>query len=101
MHHWFGTKQDSERQTSERNSRAARRIIREQLTIPTNQEDSFYDAETSINLNLDGGGSVASSTSSAASSRASSPAMPDEPVTFHDQNEADDGWPGKFGLKGY
>ena len=73
MHRWFGSSSDSDRQASERDSRAARRTIRE-LRLSSDSEDDYGDAETSlhvslqnITLNLDGQGDENESGSEAGS----------------------------------
>ena len=58
MNRWWGNQEDSDRQTSERNSRAARRIISQQPVL-SSDEEPFLDADTSIHdlsgvANLDG-----------------------------------------------
>ena len=82
MNWWSGSKQDSIRQASERSSRAARRTIAN-LTSPT--EESFFDADESLNatgpLNLDGNDSV---------SEAGSEDAPVIMTTFQDENGVDD-----------
>ena len=58
MNRWFGTTDDSEKQASARNQRAARRTIAK-LSIPTSpsvSDDDFNDCETSFRHNLDGEG---------------------------------------------
>ena len=45
MNRWWGSSQDSDRQASEQNSRAARRTIAS-LHIPSD-EDDFHDCDTS------------------------------------------------------
>ena len=62
MNRWFGTSDDSSRQSSERDRRAARRTINSQLSLrlsPSGSEDEFNECETSfhhnnVSLNLDG-----------------------------------------------
>ena len=52
MNRWFGTQADSDRQASERSSRAARRTIAG-LQIPlvlSDEDDEFNDCETSLHL---------------------------------------------------
>ena len=57
MFRWSGDKKQSEQQTSERNSRQARRTIRSLTTVASVQSDddetSFHDANSSL-LNVDG-----------------------------------------------
>ena len=55
MNRWFGSSQDSDRQASERNRRAARRTIASLQNIASDSDDEFGDANQSLsNLNLDG-----------------------------------------------
>ena len=54
MSRWFGSVQDSDRQASERNQRAARRAIASFPVISSGSEDEFGDCETSIHLQVDG-----------------------------------------------
>ena len=57
MNRWWGSKEDSDKQTSERSQRAARRTIRD-LTLVLSDDDEFEDCNTSIQnrslFNLDG-----------------------------------------------
>ena len=59
MNRWPGSRSDSDRQASERSSRAARRTL-SRLDIPEtgsdSGEDNFDDCETSFHHNLDGEG---------------------------------------------
>ena len=57
MHRWFGSKEDSDRQQSERSQRQARRYIRQNI-IASSEEEDFAECNTSlsVSLNLDGNG---------------------------------------------
>ena len=58
MHRWWGSSQDSDRQASERDRRAARRTIAQLPTIASSgSEDEYADCNlsTSFILNVDGG----------------------------------------------
>ena len=80
MNRWWGTSDDSSKQASDRNSRAARRTIN-QLQLRLSDDEEFEDCETSINntsiFNLDGQVDPESEDSRASSpSRPSTPNMP-------------------------
>ena len=50
MHRWFGSSSDSDKQASERDARAARRIIASQpeLHLSEDEPDDFEDCNTSV-----------------------------------------------------
>ena len=55
MNRWWGSKDDSDRQAGERASRAARRVIADQVQVKSDSEDDFQDCDTSgFFLNVDG-----------------------------------------------
>ena len=60
MNRWFGSKQDSDQQASERSRRAARRTIADLNLILSEEEEDFQDCDTSFNKSniflLDGAG---------------------------------------------
>ena len=59
MQRWFGTQADSDRQTADRNSRAARRTIAQQPTIPSDSSgDEYNDCDTSLIFGVDGADDV-------------------------------------------
>ena len=102
MNRWWGSSSDSEKQASERNQRAARRIIN---TLPelSDSEDDFNDCETSINnksiYQLDGNESEDSSIvdeMSDAAELARQRALPVAQADFPDDSEA---WKKEIKLK--
>ena len=51
MHRWWGSKEESDKQTAERSQRAAKRYIRNSVTNVINalsDEDEFQDCDTSF-----------------------------------------------------
>ena len=53
MNRWWGDKDESLRQASERDSRAARRYIKQIPIIQSDSEENFEDCESSL-INVDG-----------------------------------------------
>ena len=83
MHRWWGGAADSDKQAGERNQRAARRVIADQIKIQSDSEDENYedcDLSHSFIANLDGNDS------------GSEDNMPEAPVIvlFEDENGTDD-----------
>ena len=100
MNRWFGTKEDSDRQASARNARAARRTI---ASLPelrlSSDEDDFNDCESSFTTSLNLDGQVDDETdsqpsTSAASQPAASPVVPaatmPDPTPFDKEDKAND-----------
>ena len=56
MNRWFGTKEDSDKQASDRNARAARRTIAAfpQVVLSSDEDEVFGECETSFHFNVDG-----------------------------------------------
>ena len=96
MNRWFGSAEKSEQQASERNQRAARRIIQEQVII--NSDDEYNDCETSFNtsLNLDGAPGDVPEISVMAAELARQKALPVQDANFADDEDA---WKKEIKLK--
>ena len=82
MNRWWGDKDESLRQASERDSRAARRYIKQIPIIQSDSEENFEDCESSL-INVDG--ELETPVNSAPNSPVRMPA-----VKFEDENGADD-----------
>ena len=95
MNRWWGSKDDSERQAGDRDSRAARRTL-SRFNIPSSLSDSgddadFGDCETSFRHNLDGeGGDIEDmdATQRAAAELARQRALPVDESDFENDPES-------------
>ena len=89
MNRWWGNANDSDRQQSERNQRAARRYI--QSNIIASDEDEFADANSSLTLdpvlNLDGD-AIDMNAAEAAAELARQRALPVAESNFADDEDA-------------
>ena len=80
MNRWWGTKADSETQSSQRDSRAARRTIAALPVVSSDDEEGYEDCNLSHSflINLDG------------NADSSSEEEENMPTIFHDENGTDD-----------
>ena len=89
MNRWYGSNADSEKQSSERDRRAARRYIAS--NIASSEDEEFKECDTSLTfnpqLNLDGDTSAAM-TAAEAAALAAQRALPVEDADFPDDSEA-------------
>ena len=90
MNRWTGIPSDSARQSADRSSRAARRIIAALPTVTSESEDEFFeDADTSL-INVDGQadpGAMSTAAQAAAAELARQRALPFEDQDF--ENDVD------------
>ena len=93
MNWWPGSKQDSEKQVADRNSRAARRTIATlPLVLSDDDDDKYEDCDTSLLFSTDGAndleGDEADTMNAAAAELARQKALPFEDSNFESDPES-------------
>ena len=98
MNRWWGSKDDSDRQAGERASRAARRVIADQVQVKSDSEDDFQDCDTSgLLLNVDGNDDDLDDTPVVPEQPADT--MPATPFDMEDKENDAEAWKKELKLK--